>query len=163
MENKIPDKSKTQIKKEAEELQKLGVALTRLTRQQLECMVLPTDLKAAVIEAQSITSNIAGRRQRQYIGALMRNVDPEQIRQALLNADTGSPVESRVSQKTRQWLDRLLTGGPGSMEDFLAACPGLERQRLRQLIRNIKKNAEGKPSKSLKTLEQLIAKAIAGQ
>ncbi len=161
MENEIQNKSKTQVKKEAEELQKLGEELTKLPRQKLERMELPPDLRIALIEAQSIKSNIAGRRQRQFIGALMRNVDPEPIRRALLETDADLPLESENIKETRMWIDRLLTGDPAVMEEFILACPELERQRLRQLIRNIKKEkTSGKPSKSLNMLEQLIMKSM---
>ncbi len=157
MENEIQHKSKTQVKKEAEELQKLGEELTKLPRPKLEQMELPDTLRKALIEAQSIKSNIAGRRQRQFIGALMRNVDPEPIRRALLDTDDKLPIESETVKETRMWMDRLLTGDQTVMEEFICACPGLERQRLRQLIRNIKK--EKTSGKSLKVLEQLIVKS----
>lgn len=159
MENNIRDKSKTQIKKEAEELQRLGEELIKLPRQKLERMALPDDLRNALIEAQSIRSNIAGRRQRQFIGALMRNVDPEPIRQALVKTDTALPIELEIVKEARMWMARLLTGDPDIMEAFICACPGMERQRLRQFLRNIKKEkAIGNASKAFKTLEQLIIK-----
>ena len=159
MENEVQYKSKTEIKKEAEERQKLGERLIKLSRGQLRHMRLPDDLREALIAAQSIKSNIAGRRQRQFIGALMRNVDPEPIRQALLQIDTELPSESGIVKETRMWIERLLTGGPEDLEAFIRTCPGLARQRLRQLLRNIKNEKKaGKPPKSRKTLEKLIVK-----
>ncbi|MCP4723211.1 MAG: DUF615 domain-containing protein [Desulfobacteraceae bacterium] len=160
MENDIQDKSKTQKKKEAEELQKLGEELTKLSSQQLERMELPDNLRAALIEAQAIKSNIAGRRQRQFIGSLMRDVDPEPIRHALLEINAEGSIESEIIKETRILLDRLLTGDLDSIEELICACPGLERQRLRQLLRNIKKEkTTNKVSKSLKALEQLVMKS----
>ncbi|MBU1340547.1 MAG: DUF615 domain-containing protein [Proteobacteria bacterium] len=162
MEDNSQGKSKTQMKKEAEERQKLGEELTKLSSQQLERIKLPDNLRAAIIEARSIKSNIAGRRQRQFIGTLMRDVDPEPIRQALLQTDADLSVGSKIVVKeTRMWLDRLLAGNPDSMEAFIRVCPELERQRLRQLLRNIKKEkTAGKSFDSLKTLEQLIMKSM---
>jgi ribosome-associated protein len=158
MENESQYKSKTQAKKEADELQKLGEELTKLSAPQLKRMGLPDALLAALIEARSITSNVAGRRHRQFIGTLMRDVDPEPIRNALLGIDAGLPVESTIVKET-QWRDRLLTQDPESMEAFISACPEMDHQRLRQLLRNIKREkASGKSSKSLKVLEQLIMK-----
>ena len=91
----------------------------------------------------------------------MRDVDPEPIRQALLQTDDDLPIESEIVKETRMWMDSLLTGDPAKMEAFICACPGMERQRLRQLLRNIKKEkTTGKSSKSLKALEQLIMKSI---
>ena len=159
MENESP-KSKTQVKKEAEELQKLGEELTKLSSQQLKRMGLPDALLAALIDARSITSNIAGRRHRQFIGALMRDVDPEPIRHALLEIDANLPVESIIVKETRMWRDNLLMEDQDSLDAFIRACPELDHQRLRQLLRNIKKEkATGKSSKSLKILEQLIMKS----
>ena len=161
MENDIQGKSKTQVKKEAEALQKLGEKLIKLSSQQLERMELPDNLRTALIEARSIKSNIAGRRQRQFIGTLMRNVDPEPIRHALLQINADLPIESKIVKETQMWLERLLTGDPAILEEFISVCPGLERQRLRQLLRNIKKEkTTDKSSKSLKTLEQIIMESM---
>ena len=161
MKNNIEEKSKTKIKKEAEELQELGMELLKLPVQRLKRMELPDDLRKALIEARSITSNVAGRRQRQFIGALMRDVDPEPIRQALLQTDTGPPVESETVKETRKWLDRLLSNDPAGLEAFIRICPGLEHQRLRQLLRNIQKEKTTlKASKSLKALELLIMNTV---
>ena len=163
MEEENTYKSKTQIKKEAEALQKLGERLVRMPDWKLERLDLPERLRKALTDARSITSKIAGRRQRQYIGALMREVDPEPIRRALVRAEVAPPVESESGRKTREWLERLFSDDPDAMEAFLRACPGLERQRLRQLLRNIKKEKKaGKPSKSMKAFKEIIVKNMTG-
>jgi len=164
MENEHQYKSKTQAKKEADELQKLGEELTQLSAPQLKRMGLPDLLLTALIEARSITSKIAGRRHRQFIGTLMRDVDPEPIRLALLDIDAGLPAESRLVQETRAWRDRLLTEDPDSLQAFISICPELDHQSLRQLLRNIKREtAAGKSSKSLIKLEQFIMKSCGDQ
>ena len=161
MENDIQYKSRTQIKKDAEELQKLGEELTKLSTDQLKRMDIPNDLREALIEARSIKSHIAGRRQRQFLGTLMRDVDPEPIRHALLRIDAGRPIESETAKETRMWLDRTATGDPAAIEEFLSACPGADRQKLRQLLRNInKEQTPAKTSKSLKALKQYITENI---
>lgn len=164
MKKELEEKSKTQIKKEAEALQDLGMELLKLPVRRLEGMDLPDDLRKALIDARSITSKIAGRRQRQFIGALMRDVDPEPIRHALLEPDTGLGAEAETVKETRVWLDRLLSNDPADLEAFIRVCPGLEHQRLRQLLRNIQKEkTAGKASKSLKALEQIIMKSMTGK
>jgi ribosome-associated protein len=164
MEDEHQYKSKTQAKKEAEKLQKLGEELTQLSIPQLKRMGLPDALLTALIDARSITSNVAGRRHRQFIGTLMRDVDPEPIRAALLEIDAGSPVESQIAQEIQDWRDRLFAEDPDSLNAFVQICPELDHQRLRQLLRNIKRDkAAGKPSKSLTTLEQLIVKCCSDQ
>ncbi|MCK5666856.1 MAG: DUF615 domain-containing protein, partial [Thiotrichaceae bacterium] len=143
------------------ELQRLGEGLIKLPKPRLEQMELPDKLFNALIDAQSIKSNVAARRQRQHIGALMRDVDPELIRHYLLPNNADVPRESKIDKKTKKWVNRLLTGDLAVLEELVSACPGLERQRLRQLLRNIKKEkTTGKSSKSLKTLELLIVRSM---
>jgi ribosome-associated protein len=161
MEKENQEKSRSQVKREAEELQKLGERLMKLPMQKLKHMDLPEKLFKALKDAKSIKSNVAGRRQRQFIGALMREVDPEPIRNALQQTKTDLPMESKIDKETQKWIDRLLTGNQDFLEEFIGTRPGLERQRLRQLLRNIKKEqAKGKASKSLKILKQLIVDSI---
>ncbi|MCP3874247.1 MAG: DUF615 domain-containing protein [Desulfobacteraceae bacterium] len=148
VEEETQYQSKTQKKKAAEELQRLGLKLNNLSVQQLENIEIPKNLKAALIEGKAITSNIAGRRHRQFIGVLMRDVDPESIRLALLKAEDGNIVESAAEKESRGWIDKLLTDDPATMEDLLNEFPGLERQRMRQFVRKKKKEKSG--SKSFK-------------
>src|SRR5436190_21511339 len=75
--------SRTKKKQAVEELQKLGAALVELPPVTLEALELPAVLLAAVLDAQRITSHEARRRQIQYIGKIMRKVDPEPVRAAL--------------------------------------------------------------------------------
>ncbi len=157
MEEDVQKKSKTQVKKEAEELQKLGEELTKLTKPQLERLEIPEKLRNALIDARSIKSNIAGRRHRQFIGALMRDVDPEPLRLALLCTDTDLVLESEIEKQTKIWINKFLTLNSAIIEEFIAVYPEADRQRLRQLIRNVSKEKKNKKSsKSLKTLENII-------
>ena len=161
MEEEIQPKSRTKKKKEAKEIQMLGLELAKLSAAQLERIEIPEPLRAALIQGKSITSNVAGRRHRQFIGALMRDVAPETVRQALIQAETAIPAAQDTGREARMWIDRLLTEDPAEMEALLAEFPGLERQRLRQLLRNITKEAG--TFKSRQTLEQLIMNAGAFQ
>ncbi len=98
----------------------------------------------------------------------MRDVDPELIRMALLEAESDIPTVLPEPSPAQTWVKRLLAGGASDIEALLSEHPGLERARLRQLVRNIKKekSAKGsggsgaKPSKSRKTLEQIITSAL---
>jgi len=75
--------SKTQRKREVESLQAMGAELVLLSRETLESFDLPTELAEAVVEAKKIKQHSALRRQLQFIGKVMRNIDPEPIRQRL--------------------------------------------------------------------------------
>ncbi len=150
----------------AEKLQKLGEDLSLLSVSQLKLLDLDSDLFKALVEAKSITANVAARRHRQYIGTLMRQVDPEPILAALEQlkaAPTGiySPkpeIDPQTDKNIQAFLDRLLAWDDDAMETILSADPDMDRQRLRQLIRNANKDIsrQEKNSKSLKALKEIV-------
>ncbi len=156
--------SKTQKKKEAEALQKLGEELANLPASQLKHLELPQDLYKALVDAKTITSNVAARRHRQFIGALMRDVDPEPIRLALatFKADPSQVVQPKTNKETEAWLNKLLTGSHDAIEEFLSLNPQTDRQHLRQLIRNANKDRakKKKASKSLNALTKIVTQYL---
>ena len=82
--------SKTRLKREMHELQRLGQRLAGLPPAQLQRIELPELLREQIEMARRITAREALRRQLQYIGRLMRNADAEAIR-ARLAVVTGKP------------------------------------------------------------------------
>ncbi|PIE61589.1 MAG: hypothetical protein CSA29_02525 [Desulfobacterales bacterium] len=163
MEHRIQEdgdqyKSRTKKKKEADALQTLGLTLAGLPVHQLKRIEIPEELKAALIEGKSITAKVAARRHRQYIGVLMRHVDPETVHMALNGVDEGiADPASKPLDPVFERVTRLVAGGADEIEALMAECPGLNRQRLRQLVRNLQKEAPGTPpSKSRKALEKML-------
>lgn len=75
--------SKSARKREYIALQKLGEALLTVKESDLATMNLDDELLAAVLDARRIKSHGALRRQKQFIGRLMRGIDPEPVRAAL--------------------------------------------------------------------------------
>jgi ribosome-associated protein len=148
--------SRTKKKQHVEELQKLGVALVDLPLAQLDALALPDALLKAVLEAQRITSHGALRRQMQYIGKIMRGVDPEPVRAALA-AIEGRSVAARASQRRLEgWRERLI-GDDAALTAFASEHPGADFQALRALIRNARKEiAESKPPRAQRELFRLI-------
>ena len=97
--------SKTKKKQRMHELQWLGAALVELAPAQLAAIAMPEELAQAVGEARRITSREARRRQLQFIGRLMREIDPEPIASALAAIQGGS---MRASARRERFL-RLRT------------------------------------------------------
>jgi ribosome-associated protein len=81
--------SRSARKRAAEYMQKLGVRLVGLREAQLADLVLPEELREALREARRLRGQSALARQYQYIGRLMRELDPEPIEQAL-DSEAGS-------------------------------------------------------------------------
>ncbi len=126
--------SKTQRKRQMHELQALGERLVALNGEQLGAIGLPEDLRAAVAEASGITRHEARRRHMQYIGRLMRGVDPEPIREKLAAWDGVSREHSAKLHLAERWRERLLED-EAALAEFLREHPGADSQRLRSLVR----------------------------
>ncbi len=148
--------SRSQKKRAVEELQKLGAALVDLAPAQLDAMQIPAELLAAVREAQRITSHEARRRQMQFIGKVMRKVDPEPVRAALAGITSQSAAARVRHKRLEDWRSRLI-GDDGELTAFASEHPGADLQTLRALIRNARKEiAEAKPPKAQRELFRLI-------
>jgi ribosome-associated protein len=148
--------SRTKKKQQVEELQKLGAALVDLPAVQLDALGLPALLLAAVREAQRITSHGARRRQMQYIGKLMRKVDPEPVRAALAMIAGQSALARAQQRRLEGWRERLI-GDDLALTAFAGEHPGADLQELRTLIRNARKEiAEGKPPRAQRELFRLL-------
>lgn len=146
-------KSRTQKKKEDRALQRLGEELLTISMDQLAAITMPEELAEAVRLGRQTTQHGARRRQLQYIGALMRQIDSAPIKNALDNIRQGDYQKELAFKKVAQWRDALKEGDLAIVEDILAECPEAERQRLMQLARNARKEAEtGKTVKASRTL-----------
>ena len=100
--------SRTKKKQQVEELQELGAALIALPAAQLDALGLPAQLLAAVLEAQRITSHEARRRQVQFIGKVMRRIDPEPVRAAVAAIARHSAAARAHQKRLEQWRERLI-------------------------------------------------------
>lgn len=148
--------SRTKKKQHVEELQKIGVALVALPPAQLEALDIPAQLLAAVLEAQRISSHEAKRRQLQFIGKLMRRIDPEPVRAALATVVGRSAAARAQQHRLETWRERLI-GDDGALTEFASEHPGADLQGLRVLIRNARKEiAEAKPPRAQRELFRLL-------
>lgn len=151
-------KSKSQIKREMVELQHLGEKLLTLNNIQLDRLDLPQNLLQAVQEGKKITSRSAKRRQLQYIGRLMRDVeDTARIEDFFIELTTSHQRANAIHHMLETWRDRLLSDDINVMTQFIDRYPSVDRQQLRQLIQNGKKEkTHGKPIGASKQLFRFI-------
>jgi ribosome-associated protein len=148
--------SKTRRKREMHELQALGVALVRLPDSQIERIDMPEPLRAAVLEAKRIKSHEAKRRHLQYIGRLMRDVDPAPIRAVLAEVEGNSAQANARHRRLEIWRERLLADDE-ALTLFAAEHPGADIQALRTLIRNARKESkEGRPPRASRELFRVL-------
>jgi len=144
--------SKTRKKKDMLALQELGVKLVELNEQQLETMQLPDALLTAVQEARRLSKHEARRRQMQYIGRLMRDIDAVTIRERLEQWLGQGREHTAQLHALERWREELLAGDP-ALARFLQQYPGADSQKLRTLIRNARREqGAALPPKSYREL-----------
>lgn len=153
--------SKSEIKRDAEHLKKIGAELIELTPQNLEKIPLDEDLKEAVRQAQSFKLE-ARRRQIQFIGKLLRSRDPQPIQEALDKVKNRHNQQQALLHKLELVRDQLINMGDASLNHLLEQYPNLDRQHLRNLIRGaIKEREANKPAKNYREIYQYLKSEIA--
>ncbi len=156
--------SKTQRKKAMHALQSLGEELVELSRDQIEQVPLPEELRNAVLDAKRINAREGRRRQLQYLGRLMREADAEQveaIRAKLLGWKGLSREEATLHRGAERWRERLLEDD-GALVEFGSLHPGHDLQPLRALLRAVRKEqASDGPPRNYRELYRLIRGIVA--
>lgn len=142
-------------------LQKLGVELVALSQERLAAVDLPEPLRDAVTEAQRITDFEGRRRQMQYIGKLMRHIDPEPIRARLAGWNTVTREQTKRFHLVEEWRDRLVADDK-AIAEFAAAYGDTDLARLRALVKDVhRERATGGPPKKFRALFRFISEALA--
>ena len=137
--------SKSERKRQHDHLQKLGESLIRLNRSDLDELPISEAVRDAVVAAHSIRQHGAMRRQRQYIGKLMRDVDPRALQAALGALYQPSVDENRIHHAAEQWRERLIEQGNDALAELLKDYPSADRQQFHNLLRAIKKGPGDNP------------------
>jgi ribosome-associated protein len=147
------EKSRTDLKRESTELQKLGVDLLTLRAELLTRLALPDKLVDAVAEAKRITNFEGRRRLMQFIGKQMRLLGAdtlEAIRVALDEQHTPSARETLVLHQAEMWRDRLIAD-EDAVGQWINLSPDTDAQQLRALVRQARKDAKPeKPGEALR-------------
>jgi len=136
--------SKTDLKRESAEQQKLGEALLTLRADLFERLDLPENLQLALDQLRRITDFEGRRRQMQYVGKLMRGLEPETlqaVRDALEEQRGGSAQQTLALHAAERWRDDLIARDE-ALTEWLAAHPETDVQQLRALIRQARKDAQ---------------------
>lgn len=155
--------SKSQRKREMHALQDLGAEMVELASNQLDQLPLPVALRDAIEACQRIRAHEARRRQIQFIGKLLRDVDPEPLQQALLQLRQHAKLANQQHHQMERWRDRLLAEGDDALNELLQQFPHADRRHLRQLIRTGQKEAEqSKPPAAARELFRVLRQLLSG-
>lgn len=153
--------SKTRRKKDMHALQELGEALVGLKPSQLARIELPERLADAVAEARRISGFEARRRQMQYIGRIMRDVDATAIAEHVERIRGDRLQGNTHHHDLERWRERLLAED-AAFTELAAAAPGIDMQQVRSLVRNARnEQARNQPPKSSRALFRLLRETMA--
>lgn len=161
MEDSKERKSRSQQKRDMTALQDMGEQLAALTRDELRPLDLPTPLLDALDELRRTSKHEARRRQSQFVGKLMRSVDPEPINDFLDSRGSAKAETDATFHLLERLREQLLDGDDAPLEAFFDAHPDADRQHLRQLVRNARlERANNKPPKSARALFRALRDAM---
>ncbi len=134
----LDEVSKSERKRDATRLQNLGRALTELNATQLAQVRLSDVLAKAITDYHRISTNEARRRQLQFIGKLMREVDATTLETTLERIEGRSARARFERRQIEAWRDRLIAE-PVALTEYLAAHHDTDRQELRHHIQRVHK------------------------
>src|ERR1700728_3116854 len=134
--------SKSALKREASSLQELGVKLSSLPDQEIKELDLPDNLFVALCDLKRLPSHGAQVRQRQYIGKLMRNIDPEPVLAKLAEKKLRHDSEIRHFQKIERWRDRLLADPDTALPMLCEEYPQTDREALVRILKKAGRERE---------------------
>jgi ribosome-associated protein len=140
--------SRTDLKRESDELQKLGEELLGLRAALFDALPLGEKLVDAVAEAKRITNFEGKRRQMQFIGKLMRKLDEPTlaaVKLALAEQNSVPAAETAALHEAERWRDRLIADDD-ALGGWIETHPATDAQQLRALVRQARKDMKAGPA-----------------
>lgn len=148
--------SRSQLKRDSQELRDMGEQLVLMANSHLEKINMDSSLLAAIKEARRLKNLDARRRQIQYIGKLMRNMDLTEIRYSIEKLNHQSQTFRQHFAQLEQWRDRMIDEGNSAIEEFLMAYPNADRQQIRNLLRQAgREKTDSAKTKLFKYLKEI--------
>ncbi|WP_306394861.1 ribosome biogenesis factor YjgA [Telluria beijingensis] len=151
--------SKSELKRQSNELQKLGEQLVDAPRDRVKRVPMPDDIRDVILETQTITNHEGRRRALQFVGKKMRTLDEEEIAVIQRTIDSwkgASKAETAALHALERRREKLLADDK-ALTTLLEENPELDVQHLRTLIRNARKEvAESKPPKAYREIFQIL-------
>jgi ribosome-associated protein len=152
--------SKTRRKQDMHALQALGERLAELRPEQLRSLALPEALEVAIADYRRFTKWEARRRQMQYIGRLMRDVDPTPITAQFEAWQRTSRTAVTRFHEAETWRDRLLSEA-GALDRFCAEHPAADPAALAKLRDTARaEQSAGRPPAAARRLFREVSRLL---
>jgi len=127
--------SKSQIKRECQHLIDLGEEILKLKKEEIQSLDLPDELEGAVTTALKIKSRSGLKRQRQYIGKLLRSLESEDIESKIRKIQHRHDTNTAQFKRLEKWRDQLIENNKNVLNEIITRHPEVDRQHINQLIR----------------------------
>jgi len=151
--------SKSELKRQSNDLQKLGEQLVDAPRDRVKKVPMPEDVREAILTCQTISNHEGRRRALQFVGKKMRTLDEEEVAVIQRTIDSwkgASKAETAALHALERRREKLLSDDK-ALTQLLEEHPELDVQQLRTLIRNARKEvAESKPPKAYREIFQIL-------
>ena len=149
MEDSI--KSKTQLKKEADDIQQFGIEISNLPNHKIKELSLSDEIIEAIIFYKEIKKNSAKRRQAQFLGKLLRDFDLANVTQEMDTLKAFSRLQVKFEHEAELWRDKLINDQSALNEYINEFQPDLNN--LNQTINAARKEFQSdKKSKNYRNL-----------
>ena len=153
MEDSI--KSKTQLKKEADDIQQFGIEISNLPNHKIKELSLSDEIIEAIIFYKEIKKNSAKRRQAQFLGKLLRDFDLSNVTQEMDTLKAFSRLQVKFEHEAELWRDKLINDQSALNEFINEFQPDLTN--LNQTINAARKEFQSdKKSKNYRNLYRII-------
>src|SRR5262249_13952355 len=144
--------SKSQRKRQAKGLQDVGAALVKLSKEQLARIDMPENLREALLDCKRFTKHEALRRQMQYIGKIMRDIDAGPIAAQLALIEAPSKRQTALFHVAEKWRTDLMSD-PDAVARFVKEFPEADPHRLRELAEEAREEKRmSRPPRSYREL-----------
>jgi ribosome-associated protein len=159
------DESRSAKRREALDVLAMAGKLMDTGHAALALLPMPEGLRALVIESQRIRSNIARKRQTQWLAKQMRREDDivlDALRAALEHTKEDARREAAALHRVEHWRLKIVDGGDAGLAEFVALYPMADRQQLRTLARNAKaERLANKPPHAFREIFRVLRELMA--
>ena len=161
-DNELGDEapSRSQLKRESAAVQGLGEELCKLPGQVLTDIGVDEELREAIIVWQKTATHEGKRRQMQYVGRLMRNVDTRRLFTAWQKFKADGAASAKALHEIEELRQRLIDNAPGVWSEVFSKFPDIDRHELEQLVKEAREEQKtGKPPRAFRAVFRFLREA----
>jgi ribosome-associated protein len=153
--------NKSALKRELAAVQQLAVRMAELSNRELERLGMGERVRASLAQIRSMSPSGARNRELKHCTRLLQQEDLEPVRVWLDDRQALQLTENQYFHRLEKWRDRLVDSGDEALAELIAEQPDLDRQHLRQLVREAQRERQqGRPGGAARKLFRYLREAL---